>query len=67
MFTKKELDKMKNGDIVGYDNGNNQKFPVRVSKNDGDFSDSDLNYFFCEEYDCCYSLEELTPDWFVKA
>lgn len=67
MFTKDELAKMKDGDIVGYDNGNGEMFPVRAHIDNGDFSDSEWNYFSCDEYDYSYCLVDLTSDWFVKA
>ena len=64
IFTQKEISNFSEGQTVGYDNGNGEMFSVKMrwyDRGDNEFS------FYCDEYDCVYTLDELTVDWFVKS
>lgn len=63
IFTQKEVSTFSEGEIVGYDNGNGENFPVKIRWDDLDTNEFS---FYCDEYDCVYALDELTTDWFVK-
>lgn len=61
LFTKEELNNLESGDIVGYDNRNDERLPICITFEGKDFE------FFCPENDQEYQLEELTDDFFIKA